>query len=186
MKIRLTAVALVALTTLFAFSGAAHAGDAFFKFGILMNEIDESFDFADRWKLGAGSDWLVGDMVGIGFEVQFAYRQYDVVLGTPGVEGKFRAIPLNILANVKFKPAMDGSFHPYFGGGGGLMGSFNSFDTEVTTIEVNNEFDGGVHLVGGMELGPDDGAAFLVEFEVARRLTDGAVNEYFLSGGVRF
>ncbi|MBI2840706.1 MAG: hypothetical protein HYX75_20505 [Acidobacteria bacterium] len=176
-------VALLAISTLALLPATSPAGDAFVKFGLVVNDLGEGFDFSDRWQIGAGADWVVADTVGIGFEVQFAYRKYTISL--LGTDVDIRAIPLNLFGNVKFKPELDGGVHPFAGAGFGMMGSINSAEGGGST-EVDSDFDPGLHLMGGLELGSSDGAAFLVEFELARPVVDGAQNIYVFYGGIRF
>ena len=180
---RYLSAALLAIATLALLPATSRAGDAFVKFGLVLNNLGEGFDFSDRWQIGAGADWVVADTVGIGFEIQFAYRKYTVPL--LGGDVDIRAIPLNLFGNVKFKPELEGSLHPFAGAGFGMMGSINSAEGGGST-EVDSDFNAGLHLVGGLELGSSDGAAFLVELELARPIVDGAQNIYVFYGGIRF
>ncbi len=186
-----SAIAILILSVLLMIPQTGRAGDAFVKFGMALNKLEESFDAGDRWQIGFGSDWKIADTVGIGFEVQFAYRKYEtVILVPPGeVQVNYRSIPLNFFGNIKLKPGFEGSVHPYVGAGAGIMGSLNSAKADFSDIAIgtiNNNFDGGIHLMGGIELGSKDSAAFLVEFELSRPLRDSAENLYVLYGGVRF
>lgn len=180
--ILVAALALVALMI----PASARAGDAFVKLGFLLNDLGEDLDIGDRWQIGAGSDWKVADTVGIGFEIQFAYRKFDETAGDPPVTTEFRKIPLNFFGNVKFKPEIEGGVHPLVGAGFGMMGSINSAKVGDADRDIDNRFDAGFHAMGGVELGSKDSAAFLLEFELSRPLVDGAQNGYFLYAGIRF
>jgi len=189
---RMRYLALMSLLSLVvAVPPRSSAGDAFVKFGVALNELQDSFDIGDRWQVAVGSDWKIADTVGLGVELQFAYRKYEAELLVPPVSIPItiREIPINVFGNIKFKPGLDGAVHPYAGAGAGVMGSVNSASTSVGGIDlstIENTFDGGIHFVAGVELGSRDTAAFLVEFELSRVLRDDSENLYVLYGGIRF
>lgn len=178
-------VVLAMALAIAALPAASWSGDAFVKFGIAVNKINEHFTIGDRWQFSGGSDWKIKDTVGIGVEVQFAYRTIEEEVA-PGVIAKFRSIPLNFFGNVKFKPELEGAVHPFVGAGLGVMSSINTVTVTGADVTFDSTHDAGIHFMGGIELGSKDTEAFLVEFEAARRLKSGGEFLYVLYGGIRF
>lgn len=149
------------------------ASDGFFKAGFALKPSD--VDLSDRWLVAFGSDYMIAGQFSMGFELQTAYysdNNFDPAL---------HYVPLNLFANVKYK-APYGGVRPFVGGGLGLISTFfNAGKSDYIS-------DFGFHLVGGVELGHEDGAAFLLELQGQQNLSSELDTPFVIIffGGVKF
>ena len=151
---------------------SAHASEPFFKGGFILHPSDN--DLSDRWLVAFGSDYVIAHQFSLGVEVQTAYYQTKLTSTT------LRYVPLNVFANVKYKGPF-GGVRPYVGGGLGLISTFfNAGDSEYI-------HDFGYHLMGGVELGHLEGAAFVVEMGAYQAFSADS-NPFIITflAGVRF
>lgn len=154
------------------------ASDAFFKGGFILHPssldtLSGNFDvsLSDRWLVAFGSDYVAADQFSIGFELQTAYYSDD------SFDPTIRTVPLNLFANVKYKGPF-GGVRPYVGGGLGLISLFfNASDSEYI-------HDFGYHIMGGLELGSEEGAALVLELQGQQKLSgsDKPFNIIFFAG----
>jgi hypothetical protein len=150
----------------------SQASDGFIKGGFIMHPSD--VDLSNRWLVAFGSDYVAADQFSIGFELQTAYYSDD------SFEPTIRIVPLNLFANVKYKGPF-GGVRPYVGGGLGLISTFfNAGDSDYV-------HDFGYHIMGGLELGREDGAALILEIQGQQKFS-GDINPFniIFFGGVRF
>lgn len=123
-------------------AGAAEAGDAFLRGGIIFHPRDIGLE--GRWRADFGSDYPVNftETVFVGFEIQTSVFRQDTSDGRTAT-----VIPGNGFVNVKWKsPSLD--LRPYAGGGLGLISDF-------LLLSGANDWstDFGFHLLGGIEIG---------------------------------
>lgn len=159
----------------------SQASDGFLKGGFILHpsNVDTllgnaDISLSDRWLVAFGSDYVAADQFSIGFELQTAYYSDDTFDPT------IRTVPLNLFANVKYKGPF-GGVRPYVGGGLGLISLFfNASDSEYI-------HDFGYHIMGGIELGREDGAALVLEIQGQQKFS-GDVNPFniIFFAGVKF
>lgn len=133
---------LFALATVLLGRGAAEAGDAFLRGGLIFHPTD--VDLAARWRASFGSDYAVNfrETVFVGFELQTSVYRQDTVSGRT-----VTFVPANGFVNVKVKSGSLGA-RPYGGGGMGLLSSF-----VIVSGASDWANDLGFHLLGGVEIG---------------------------------
>ena len=151
---------------------AAQASDGFFKAGFGLKPSDA--DLSDRWLVAFGSDYVIGGQFCLGFELQTAYYSDS------DFEPTLHYVPLNLFANVKYKAPFGGA-RPFVGGGMGLISTFfNAGDSDYVS-------DFGLPIVGGVELGSEDGKALLLELQGEQNLSaDNAPFKIVFFGGLKF
>lgn len=135
----------------------AHAGDAFFKGGIMLRP-DGDIDFKHKWRLSFGSDYMKWDQIGAGFEIHVAYSSEDIDDET------FYYIPLNVFVNVKYKTATEG-IRAFGGGGIGMLSQLN-FNGDSEWFKR-----AGIHAMGGAEFGSLEQTAFVVELQLIKPIS---------------
>ena len=151
---------------------SAQASDAFFKGGFMLKPSDA--DLSDRWLLGFGSDYVIAEQFSLGFECQTAY--YSDSSFHPTVH----YVPLDLFANVKYKAPFGGA-RPFVGGGLGLISTFfNAGKSDYIS-------DFGFHIVGGVEIGSEEGKALLLELQGEQNLSgNNAPFTIKFFGGIKF
>jgi len=154
-------------------TGAAHAGDAYVKGGLILKP-SEDIDLSDRYLIDFGSDYFVADFVGIGWEVATAYYSEDFGTET------FHIVPLNVWGNVKIAPPTEG-LRPFGKAGIGVLTTFVSF-----AGESDNESNLGFHFTGGLEIGAPGRVAFVVEFQGQKEFDDNREFTVILLAGIQF
>jgi len=154
-------------------TGAAHAGDAYIKGGLILKPT-EDLDISDRYLIDFGSDYFVSDFVGIGWEVGSAYYSEDFGGET------FHVVPLNAWGNVKIAPPLEG-LRPFGKAGIGVLTTFASFGGEN-----DHQSNLGFHFTGGLELGAPGRVAFVVELQGQKEFADNREFTVILLAGIQF
>ena len=168
--IRRSSLAGLLLFGLILSGGAAEAGDAFLRGGLIFHPTDLSLE--GRWRANFGSDYAVNftETIFVGFEIQTSVYRRDTFDGRTAT-----VIPGNGFVNVKVKSGSLGA-RPYGGGGIGILSSFvllsgaNDWDQEL-----------GYHFLGGVELG-----RLSVELQFQRGFDSGSTSTWAAYAGFVF
>jgi len=155
-----TFILLVLCTTVF-------AGDAFLKAGLIVKPKDD-LSASDRYLIDFGSDYRVGYMVGLGWEIATAYYSQDFA------GDKLRTVPINSFVNIKISPPNNESVRPFGKIGFGAITNVVNYKSNT-----NTETKAAFHLAGGVELGH-----FVAEIQGIKRFKSGSDFTIALLGGV--
>ena len=149
-------------------AGSVYAGDGFLKAGLIIKPKDD-LSASDRYLIDFGSDYQVGYMVGIGWEIATAYYSQDFG-GTT-----LRTVPINTFFNVKIMPPSEG-IRPFGKVGVGAL-------TTILNIDNNTDHstDAAIHFSGGVEL-----AKFVVELQGQKRFKSNSDFTWIVLAGFVF
>jgi hypothetical protein len=141
------------------------AGEAFVKGGLVIHPT-EGLSTSDRWLIDFGSDYRVGYMVGLGWEIATAYYSQDFGGDT------LRTAPINAFMNLKISSPTEG-VRPFGKIGFGAVVSILNFQNNTSTST-----SAGLHLSGGVEAGH-----FVAELAGIKRFKGNSPFQVVLLGG---
>lgn len=156
---------LLGLSILVLLSAAVHAGDAFVKAGLVVRPKND-LPASDRYLIDFGSDYRIGNMIGLGWEVATAYYSQDFAGDT------LRTAPINAWVNLKVSTPTEG-IRPFGKVGFGAL-------TNVVNFKSNTDSStaAGIHFSGGIEA-----AHFVAELQGQKRFKNDSDFTIILLGG---
>lgn len=153
------------LLLVFISTASSYAGDAYIKGGLIIRPTD-SLSASDRYLIDFGSDYSVGYMAALGWEVATAYYSQDFA------GDKLRTVPINAFFNFKIISPNEG-LRPFGKIGFGALTTVVNFKSNTDTSTM-----AGFHIGGGLQF-----SHFVAELQGEKRFKGGSPFTIILLGG---